>query len=143
MGAPAKHIELTEEEIIKLRLLAASGTTQQRMAVRARVVLSAAEGLPLHETSERTGLSVNACLKWRKRFGADRFDGLTGKPGRGRPQIITQEQMLEVMALACTTPIDGSTSWSMRKLADAAGYSVSTVHKILNAGDLKPHKVQH
>ncbi|MFU2208256.1 hypothetical protein [Solidesulfovibrio sp. C21] len=29
----------------------------------------------------------------------------------------------------------------MRKLADAVGYSVSTIHEILNAGDLKPHKL--
>jgi transposase len=143
MGAPAKRLELTEEEASTLRLWAASGTTEQRMAVRARVILAAAEGLPLQEISKRTGLSVNACLKWRKRFAAERFEGLDDKLGRGRHQSITQEQRLEVMALACTTPVDGSTRWSMRKLADAAGYSVSTIHKILNAGDLKPHKVKH
>ncbi len=143
MGAPAKRLNLTEEEASTLRLWAASGTTEQRMAVRARVVLAAAEGTPLQEISNRTGLSVNACLRWRKRFAAERFKGLVDKPGRGRPQVITQEQRLEVMALACTTPVDGSTRWSMRKLADAAGYSVSTIHKILNAGDLKPHKVKY
>lgn len=143
MGAPIKRLELSEEETTALRLLAASGTTQQRMAVRARVVLSAAEGLSLQEISKRTGLSVNACLKWRKRFAADRFEGLADEPGRGRPQSITQEQRLEVMALACTKPLDGSTRWSMRKLADTVGYSVSTIHEILNAGDLKPHKVKH
>jgi transposase len=113
------------------------------MAMRARVVLAAAQGLPLKQISTQTGLSENACLKWRKRFALERLAGLADKPGRGRPQTITQEQRLEVMALACTTPVDGSTRWSMRKLADATGYSVSTVHEILNAGDLKPHKVQH
>jgi putative transposase len=99
--------------------------------------------LPLHEISKRTGLSVNACLKWRKRFAADRLDGLVDQSGRGRPQSISQEERLEVMALACTTPVDGCTRWSMRKLADAAGHSVSAIHGILNAGDLKPHKVHH
>lgn len=56
---------------------------------------------------------------------------------------MTQEQRLEVMALACTTPVAGSNHWSIRKLADATGYAVSTVHGILHAGDLKPHKVHH
>ena len=143
MGALAKRLELTEEEASALRFWAVSDTTEQRMAVRARVVLAAAEELPLEKISKRTELSVNACLKWRKRFGAERFEGLDDKLGRGQPQIITQEQRLEVMALACTTPVDGSTRWSMRKLADAAGYFVSTIHKIVNAGDLKPHEVKH
>ncbi len=143
MGAPAKRLELTEEEAATLKLWAASGTTQQRMAVRARVVLAAAEGLSLQEISSRTGLSANACLKWRKRFRADRFEGLADKVGRGRPQSISHEERLEIMALACTTPIDGSSRWSMRKLADVAGHSASAIHGILNAGDLKPHKVEH
>lgn len=143
MGAPAKRLELTEEEAATLKLWAASGTTQQRMAARARVILAAAEGLPLQEISNRTGLSVNACLKWRKRFRADRFEGLADKVGRGRPQSISHEERLEVMALACTTPIDGSSRWSMRKLADVSGHSASAIHGILNAGDLKPHKVEH
>ena len=143
MGAPAKRIELSEEEMTTLKLWTASGTTQQRTALRARVVLCAAQGLSLQEISNRTGLSVNNCLKWRKRFAAERLAGLADKSGRGRPQVITQEQRLEVMALACTTPIDGSTRWSIRQLADATGYSVSAVHGILNSGDLKPHKVSH
>ena len=56
MGAPAKRINLSDEERATLTLWASAGTTQQRMAVRARVVLAAAEGLPLTEISKRTGL---------------------------------------------------------------------------------------
>ncbi|MDR0826553.1 MAG: IS630 family transposase [Desulfovibrio sp.] len=143
MGAPAKRIDLTDEERTILKLWASSGTTQQRMAQRARVVLAAADGLPLPEIAMRSGLSANNCLKWRKRFAGERLGGLADRTGRGRPRVITQEQRLEVMALACTTPIDGSSCWSIRKLADATGYSVSAVHGILNEGDLKPHKVKH
>ena len=143
MVAPVKRIELSDEERATLRMWASSGTTEQRMATRARVVLAAAEGLPLTEISRRTGLSANNCLKWRKRFSGERLEGLKDQPGRGRPQSITQEQRLEVMALACTTPVDGSNHWSIRKLADATGYSVGTVHGILHAGDLKPHKVHY
>lgn len=143
MGAPTKRLELTEEETNTLKMLAAAGTTEQRMAVRAKVILAAAQGVPLSEIAQRTGLSVNSCLKWRKRFAQSRLDGLSDKPGRGRPQAITQEQRLDVMALACTTPVDGGNRWSIRKLADATGFSVGAVHGILNSGDLKPHKVHH
>ena len=143
MGAPAKRIELTKEEEATLRLWASSGTTEQRMATRARVVLAASQGMSLQEISNQVRLSVGNCLKWRKRFRENRLEGLLDKAGRGRRRVITQEQRLGVMALACTNPIDGSTRWSMRKLADATGFSASTVHGILNAGDLKPHKVKH
>lgn len=143
MGAPAKKVDLNEEERATLEYLARAGKSEQRLAQRARVILGAAEGLSLKDISQRTGLSVNACLKWRKRFASERMDGLKDKTGRGRPAKITQEQRLEVMALACTKPVDGSNAWSMRKLAEAAGLSASTVHGILHSADLKPHKVDH
>lgn len=81
----------------------------QRTVLRARVVLCAAQGMSLQEISNRTGLRVNNCLKCRKRFADERLEWLGDKPGRGRSQTITQEQLLEVMVLASTTPIDGST----------------------------------
>ena len=143
MGAPAKRIDLTQEEGVTLRMWASSGMTEQRLALRARVILAASEGLPLREIVERTGLGWNSCLKWRKRFQALRLEGLTDKPGRGRRESISQEERLKVMALACTTPVDGSNQWSIRKLADATGFGVGTIHRILGAGDLKPHKVKH
>ena len=143
MGAPVKSIQLADEERSALELMVRSGTSQQRLAQRARIVLAAFEGLALQEISQRTGMSVNACLKWRKRFRDAGMDGLYDKQGRGRPAVITQEQRLEVMALACTTPPDGANAWSMRKLADATGFAVATVHGILHAADLKPHKVDH
>jgi len=47
------------------------------------------------------------------------------------------------MARACTNPDDGSTKWSERKLADACGFSKSSIHRILNEASLKPHKTEY
>lgn len=143
MGTHAKKIELTNEEYDTLTMWVKSGKTEQRLALRAKVILESAKGLPLREIAEKTGLAWNSCQKWRKRFRDFGIEGLKDKPGRGRPGTITQEQRLEVMALACSTPPDGSNSWSIRKLADTTGFGVATVHRILNAGDLKPHKVKY
>ena len=38
MGAPAKRIDLTQEEGVTLRMWASSGMTEQRLALRARVM---------------------------------------------------------------------------------------------------------
>jgi len=142
MGARVK-VELTEEQAATLRMWAGSGKTEQRMALRAKVVLLAAEGLCLKEIEERTGLNWQSCLKWRKRFLKNGMEGLQDQAGRGRPQSITPEERVGVVALACTKPADGSSRWSVRKLAEATGHSKSAVQKILSEGAIKPHKTRY
>jgi len=142
MGARVK-VELTEEQAATLRMWAGSGKTEQRLALRARVVLLAADGLGLKEIEGKSGLNWQSCLKWRKRFLARGLEGLKDQVGRGRPQSITPEERVGVVALACTTPVDGSSRWSVRKLAEATGHSKSAVQKILSEGAIKPHKTQY
>lgn len=137
------QVVLTPEQSATLKMWAGSGKTEQRMALRARVILLAAKGLGLMEIAGEVGLSFRICLKWRKRFLANGLEGLTDKPGRGRPLSISPEERVSVVALACTTPPDGSTRWSVRKLAEATGHSKSAVQKILAEGAIKPHKTKY
>ncbi|MDP3428346.1 MAG: IS630 family transposase, partial [Humidesulfovibrio sp.] len=137
------QVVLTPEQSATLKMWAGSGKTEQRMALRARVILLAAKGLRLMEIAGEVGLSFRICLKWRKRFLANGLEGLTDKPGRGRPLSISPEERVSVVALACTTPPDGSTRWSVRKLAEATGHSKSAVQKILDEGAIKPHKTKY
>lgn len=136
-------VELTEEQAATLRMWAGSGKTEQRIALRSRVILLAASGLKLKDIAVETGLNWQSCLKWRKRFLASGLEGLLDKAGRGRPLSISPEERVSVVALACTTPPDGSTRWSVRKLAEATGHSKSAVQKILAAGAIKPHKTKY
>lgn len=137
------RIHLSEDDKATLTMWANSGRTEQRLAKRAKVVLLSDEGMTLLEISERTGLTRKVCSKWRKRFSEMGVAGLFDKPGRGRPQIYDAESRVDVLALACTTPVDGSTRWSVRKLAEISGQSKSTVHTILTSGKLKPHKTKY
>lgn len=91
MGARV-HVELTEEQAATLRMWAGSGKTEQRLALRARVVLLAADGLGLKEIEGKSGLNWQSCLKWRKRFLARSLEGLKDQVGRGRPRSITPEE---------------------------------------------------
>jgi len=136
------RVELTADQAATLTMWAGSGKTEQRMALRARVILLAAQGNILASISERTGLSVRICLKWRKRFLEKGLAGLRDKEGRGRPRTISSEERGKVIAMACTTPVDGSSRWSVRKLAEATGHGKSTVQKILAEGAIKPHKTK-
>lgn len=143
MGAKAKRIKLTDADRKTLQIMSSSRTIELRMAQRAKIILAAADSEPLAEISKQVGLSVNTCLEWRKRFAEEGLEALSDKPGRGRHKSITQDERLKVQALACTIPTDGSSHWSMRKLAKATGHSVSAIYTILHEGDLKPHKVHY
>jgi putative transposase len=135
-------IGLTPEEEQTLRMWTRSGTAEQRMAQRAKVILLSAQRLPLPEISQKSGLSVQNCTRWRQRFVKQRLAGLRDLPRSGRPAQIPPEKRLEVQRLACEKREDGSNAWSVRELAKKAGVSSTTVHRILNEADLKPHKVE-
>ena len=140
---PCKRVDLTEEQEATLKMWANSGKTEQRLALRAKVILLASQGIGVKAIEKVAGLHWQSCLKWRNRFMAAGIDGLYDKPGRGRPQVITPEERTGVIALACTAPVDGSTRWSVRKLAEVSGHGKSTVQQILAAGAIKPHKTHY
>jgi len=143
MGRTRISISLTGEDEKTLRMWANAGTIEHRMAQRANVILLSAEGLSLPEISVRTGISPQNCSRWRKRFAEDGIEGLNDLPRSGRPMSIPPEKRLETISLACSVPPDGSNSWSTRRLAGATGISHASVNRILNEGNLKPHKVEH
>jgi transposase len=144
MGRGTKiQIRLSDEERQTLNMWARAGTSQQRLAHRAKVILLSEQDRPLSEISQQSGLSCQNCSKWRKRFLAHRLLGLNDKSRSGRSLSISPELRLHVTSVACTKPHDGSNRWSIRKLVKAVGVSKSSIHRILNEGNLKPHKIEY
>ncbi len=140
MRKPSK-IELTDEQRATLTIWLSAGKTEQRLAKRAQIVLYAADGISLKDIAAKVGFGFQSCLKWRKRFVAHGLKGLRDAPRKGRPAMITPEERVHVMSLACTKPDDASNQWTTTKLADATGFSRTTVHRILNEASIKPHKI--
>ncbi len=143
MGRKAKQIILEEEQYETLKMWQRSGKTEQRLAQRAKIILLSSQGKSLKEISGQVGLSWQNCLKWRSRFQKEGIEGLRDKAGRGRLAVIDPERKTSLIALACSEPPSGNTTWSCRKLAKETGLGVTTVHRILNEGQIKPHKVKY
>ena len=137
------RIVLSEEESRELRLWAAGQKIERRLAQRAEVVLAAAEGRSVAGASAASGLSPQACSKWRQRFAAQRLDGLRDRPRAGRPPTIAPTTRLAVLERATETPPGGRTRWTQRQLARVVGISPASVNRVLNAGDLKPHRTDY
>ncbi|SCL24745.1 IS630 family transposase [Micromonospora inyonensis] len=142
-GPKLAPLELTAEEREALRGLARRPKTAQALAVRARIVLACAEGLSNSEVSRRLGVSLPTVGKWRKRFVADRVDGLRDEPRPGAPRKIGDAQVEAVITKTLEElPPDQDSHWSTRSMATAVGLNQTAVSRIWRAFGLKPHQVQ-
>src|SRR5215218_3813470 len=142
MARAAAAIELSEDEERELRAVLRRPSVSQQQALRARIVLRAAEGATNTEIAAETGVSLPTVGLWRRSFGERRLEGLTDAPRSGRPRTIDDDEVKRVLAKTLEKPTDGSTHWSVRRLAAATGISPTTVHRIWRDHKLKPHQVR-
>jgi transposase len=135
-------VKLSDEERSVLTGWTRRRKTAQALALRARIVLRCAEGGSIGEVAADMGISRNTVSKWRSRFVADRLEGLSDEPRPGRPRLITDDKVDEVIARTLEETPGQDTHWSTRSMASATGMSQSAVSRIWRAFGLKPHAVQ-
>ena len=82
-------IELSDEDRRRLEALVRQRTAEQRMVVRARIVLAAADGEQNASIAGRLGVALNTVIKWRKRFYEEGMYGLTERKRSGRPRTFS------------------------------------------------------
>ena len=105
-------------------------STPQQAAVRARIVLLAAQGLPNTHIARHLALKEDTARCWRERWLAFAEQPLSAlslsqrfadAPRSGAPARIAAETLCQIMALACRPPQDVGrpiTEWTARELAD-------------------------
>lgn len=144
MFAPAKPLLLDEDQRKRLKHLAGCGNTPQKIALRARIVLEAAEGRPNLAISRVLGVSRPTVLLWRERFAGHGVAGiLRDAPRPGRHKAIGPEAIKRVVeATMHTTPPD-ATHWSVRSMAEAQGLSRMTVQRIWKQYRLRPDLLEN
>lgn len=109
---------------------------------RCRMVLLCAEGLQSKEVAARLGIHEHTVGKWRRRFAADRLDGLLDEPRPDTPRKIGDDQIADTIRMTLETTPPGATHWSLRSMAKAVGYAPSTIHRIWRAFGLQPHRTE-
>ena len=111
----------------------------QSLAVRARIVLAAANWLTNKEIAAKLDVCAHTAGIWRQRFARDRMDGLYDEPRPAAPRQIGDDEIAETIRKTLETPPKGPTHWSLRTMAKAVGHSPSTIHRIWRAFGLQPH----
>jgi len=108
--------------------------------MRSRIVLAAADGGSNTELARRLDLSITTVRRWRNRFVVDRCDGLLDEPRPGRPRVVGDEQIKDLITATLETTPSDATHWSTRSMADHLGLSQSMVSRVWRAFGLAPHK---
>jgi transposase len=139
-GPAAVEIVLSEKERSELEARVRRRKIARADALRAEIVLLAADGLNNCAIADEIGVSRMTVLTWRKRFAAKRFDGLDDEPRCGAPRKIGDDKIADVVTKTLETMPSHATHWSTRSMAKASGLSVSTVHRIWSAFSLQPHR---
>lgn len=130
--AKAVRIRLSEPEKETLESWARSGTTEQRLAERARIVLRAAKGHKNVDIAHELGLRPGTVSKWRNRFAEEGIEGLSDKPRSGRPPEYDQQTEQRILAVLDKAPPDGNATWNGSLIAEQLGdVSADKVWRVL------------
>ena len=121
MAGIATSIVLSEDERAQLTAWARNGTTERRIAERARIVLGAAAGKTTKEIASQMALRPATVSKWRTRFARDRLAGLSDSPRSGKPLRYGKDTTQRILAVLDEPPPAGYASWNGRLVAEALG----------------------
>lgn len=143
MFAPAAALAVDENQRKRLQYLVRSGKTPQKIALRARIILLAAEGTPNNAIAATLGTSRPTVILWRQRFSRLGVPGIMKDAKRpGRRKAISEEVIKQIVEKTLhSTPV-GQTHWSTRTMAKEVGLSHDTIHRIWKQHGLAPHRVE-
>jgi transposase-like protein len=82
-------IDLSVQDRQHLESMLRCGKTELRMAMRAWIVLEAADGQRNADIAGHLGVALNTVIKWRKRFFEEGIGGLAERKRSGRPRVFS------------------------------------------------------
>jgi transposase len=149
-GRPAQRVKLSTADRRSLEAQVRRGTEEQRDVFRARIALLANRGDSTEAIAESLHTTVQTVSLWRGRVARSGLAGLVEQYRSGRPRRITPAERLQVISLACEPAEAGGRSTpTLDELVErsvergvVSQISRSHLHRILVAGDLRPHRVQ-
>ena len=106
------------------------------------IILATADGCGTAEIMRRSGKAKPVVWGWQARFMAEGVDGLTRDKTRkpGKPPLPTAT--VAGRRPGARSAAGRSTHWTGRMLAKAAGVSLRSVQRILEAHQLAPHRIK-
>lgn len=114
-------IHLTDDDRMFLQKSVRSSTAEQRLVLRSRIILLAAEGLGTNKIAEELSIRPGTVSKWRMRYAKDGMQGLSDAPRSGAPVNYDKETELRILSKLDESVPHGETVWTARLLARELG----------------------
>src|SRR5690349_6646797 len=141
--APASALEVSDADRRDLSMLGSSRAAPQGIAMRARIVLGAADGVANKVLARQLSTSLPTVLQWRRRFEEEGLIGiLEDRPRSGRPKQVSADQEAAVIEKTLHSRPKNATHWSVRLMAQECGLSRATVQRIWSKHHIQPHRVE-
>ncbi len=141
---PAPALPIIPDHLQTLRRWANASTVPAALAVRAQLLLLAADGIANTQIAEQLGLSRPTVITWRHRYLREGLAGLADRHRAGRPQTVRRDRRAEILAATLRPPPHelGVTHWSTRLLAAELGCSHSTIARVWADHHVKPWQTE-
>jgi transposase len=143
MWQPTEALPMSAEQQKTLQAWVQAKTTAQRIVLRSRICMFAAQGRSNNSIARQLGVTRPTVLLWRRRFAERGPVGMSEDAPHGQSRRRTKEAVVKAIVEATlhTTPPD-ATHWSTRTMAEKFGVSNATVSRIWDAHGLQPHRVE-
>lgn len=124
----ADPVTVLPEQREALERLVRTHSTPQQLALRARIILHAADGTGARASARELGVWPKTVRYWRERWrqaaeGHAVPERLADAPRSGAPATFTPEQICALVAMTCEKPSESErpiSHWSQREIADEA-----------------------
>src|SRR6266536_4577944 len=137
----ARPVVLSESNREQLQSWVRAQFTPQQVVLRSRILLMAAEGKQDLEIADELDVNRHTPALWRKRFQTQGLEGIWEiQAGRGRKPLYDEKKVAAVVEATLQTKPKGSTHWSCRTMARSQKVSPSTVCRLWQEYNLKPHR---
>lgn len=138
-----RRVIITPQERKALESMARSRSGRADAARRAQLILKLAAGESYQDIKKALGCNGDFISRWKKRFLAERIDGLRSRYKGRAVRVLTPALEAKILAETRRKPTDGTTHWSARRLAAKMGLPYHTlVQRAWKRAGLKPHRIE-
>lgn len=143
MWKPTGALQVTMAQKKTLESWVQAGTTPQRMVLRSRICLLAADGCSNNAIAKELDTSRPTVLLWRERFNTQGILGLAEDAPHGlSAQRLDPRKVRAIVEMTLQTTPPDATHWSTRTMAKEQGVSQSSITRIWNMYGLQPHRIK-
>jgi transposase len=137
----SSRFSLTPTQRGELQVHLKSRNLPLSMALRMRIILMLDEGASYNDIKEKLDTTAPTISLWKRRYRQAGVVGLVSVHPGQPPKKLTPQFRAKVLAKTQQAPPDGSTHWSLRKMAVVMGVSKDLIRQVWREADLKPHRL--